>query len=211
MPTQVRGQGLDEQRGAQDGQFIAEGAGVIIWQDGEGALVEHGAGVDARVHAHDGDAGLGVAVEDGGLDGGGAAPARQEGGVDVDTAVFGQIEHGRAQDLTEGGDNDQVGGPGLQLGQGFGLAQARRLDGGQAQFLCQPFDGRRGEGPTAPGRTIGLGDHTDHGVVLYQGLQGRQSKIGRTHEDDFEVHGFISARRAWSFSQSSSLTRVITR
>ena len=46
----------------------------------------------------------------------------------------------------------------------FGLAQALGLDGGQAQFICQPFDGRRGEGPAAPGRAVGLGQHQRHAV-----------------------------------------------
>ena len=52
-----------------------------------GAPQQHGAGIEARIHEHDADAGFGVAGHDGAGDRRGAAPARQQRGVDVQAAA----------------------------------------------------------------------------------------------------------------------------
>ncbi|HMN59698.1 MAG TPA: hypothetical protein PJ988_05010 [Anaerolinea sp.] len=90
------------------------------------------AGVDPGVHLHDGRAGDGVPVQDGGLDGGGSAPARQQRGMHIDAAVAWQVQHVLAQDLAESGHHDQVGGPAVQFLLGIGQAQPFRLDDLQA-------------------------------------------------------------------------------
>ena len=207
LAAQVGRQGFEQQLAAQRGQALAEAAGVIVRLDGQGTLAEGGAGIHAGIHAHDGDAGFGVAVQQGGLDGGRAAPAGQQRGVHVHTAETRQLQHRRAQDLAESGDNDHIGRPGLKLRHGLGLAQALRLDEGQAQLQRQALDRRRGQDAPAPGRAVGLGDHANDRVNLCQRPHGGDGEVGRTHEDDFGGHNLL----ATSFSQSSSLTRVTTR
>lgn len=49
----------------------------------EGGLVVDGAGIAGQNKFHDGDGEVGIAGEDGGFDGGGAAIFGQEGRVDV--------------------------------------------------------------------------------------------------------------------------------
>jgi len=132
--------------------------------DGDGPLGEDRAGIQPGIHAHDGDASLGVTGADGGLDRRGAAPARQQRGVDVDAAVGGQIQHVLAQDLPEGGNNDQVGLPACQMIKRFRCAQSPGLKDRDACRLRHPFDGRGAQFAPAPGRAVGLGDDAHDAV-----------------------------------------------
>jgi hypothetical protein len=79
-------------------------------------------------HTHDGAACDLVAGQDGGLYWRRTPPARQQRGVDVDAAVWGQVKHSGAQDLAEGCDDDNFR---LQLGhRGYGFWG---LEGGRLQ------------------------------------------------------------------------------
>ena len=80
------GEGRDrvgEERAAELGQTGAERAGVFVLADAGRHLLEDRAGVEALVHQHRGDAGIGVAGQQRVLDGRRAAPSRQQGQVQV--------------------------------------------------------------------------------------------------------------------------------
>ena len=64
----------------------SEGFGGVVGRDWEFLLEEDVAGVESGVDAHGGDAGDGLAVGDGPLDGRGAAIFREQRGVQVDVA-----------------------------------------------------------------------------------------------------------------------------
>ena len=82
-------------------------AGVFA-ADGRADLEQHGAGVQPGLHLHDGNAGFAVAGLDGSLDGRCAAPARQQGGVAVDTAQARDVQHRLRQDQPVGHHHQQV-------------------------------------------------------------------------------------------------------
>ena len=115
------GEGLDHQRGADGGEAFEEVGGGLFGGDGDGLGEQHGAGVEARVEAHGGDAGVGFAVGDGPLDGRGAAVLRQQRAVQVDAAEAGQGEHPVRDDAAVGDDEDGVGGDGFELGAEVGV------------------------------------------------------------------------------------------
>lgn len=64
--------GGDEQLAAELGKTVVQGGGVVRIGNRSDALSENVTSVEAHIPFHDGDAGYGVAVEDGGFDGGSA-------------------------------------------------------------------------------------------------------------------------------------------
>src|SRR5579872_6681087 len=70
----------DKKCGAEFCETVVQGLRIILGLDGGCLLREDVAGVEAGVHFHDGDAGFGFAVQDGPLDGGGAAIFGEERG-----------------------------------------------------------------------------------------------------------------------------------
>ena len=105
-------QRLDDELGAERGQARLQDAGGVVGARSATRLAEqHGAGVEAGVHLHDGDAGVVVAGFDRALDRRRAAPARQQRGVDVEAAVARQREQPGRQDQAVGGDDDRRRAP----------------------------------------------------------------------------------------------------
>jgi hypothetical protein len=83
-------QGLDQELGADEGESVVKLLrGSRCGSMGSGLGGEDIAGVEAGVDFHECDAGDGIAVEDGPLDGGSSAVFGEEGGVDIDAAVTG--------------------------------------------------------------------------------------------------------------------------
>ena len=191
---EVGRQGLQEQVRALVGEEGCEGAGGAVIGDGDGAGDDDGAGIEPFIHAHDGDAGGGIAGENGGGDGGCAPPAWEQGGVDVDAAVLWQRQHGGRQNLAVGGDDDEVRLERGQLLNGGGGAQARGLVDGDIAFQGQRFRGRGGEAASAPGGAIRLGVDGDEPVSIDEAAEGGQGEVGRAHEDD--THGPMVRRSA---------------
>jgi hypothetical protein len=109
-------QRLDDQAPAQRGQAVVQAGRGVGLGDGQALFQQHVAGVQARIHLHDGDAGLGVAGLDGAVDGRRAAPARQQRGVDVEAAQARRVEHPLRQDQAVGGHHHHVGLRGLDGG-----------------------------------------------------------------------------------------------
>ena len=125
------------------------------------------AGVEAGVHLHQGDAGLGVAGLDRPLDRRGAAPARQQRRMDVDAAEPRQREQPRRQDQAVGGDDDRLGRGGDErrprrrgvVGEAAVEAQPPRLRHRQAVRERERLDRRRLDLHAAAGGPVGLAEH----------------------------------------------------
>ncbi len=148
-------------------------AGGVVEGDGLALGQQHVAGVQARVHLHDGDARLGIAGLDRAMDGRGAAPARQQRAVDVQAAQARQVQHPLRQDQSIGRDHQHVRAGAVQRGAaGLGFlgelavqAQAARLRHREAQFQRKLLDRRRAQLHAAPGRAVGLGEHERDSVA----------------------------------------------
>ena len=151
--------------GANVGQTVMQGAGGIGLEDGHDMTCTHRTRVQAGFHLHDADAGLRIASLDGPLDGGCTAPARQQRGMDVQTAQPGQIQHRLRQQQAIGGHHHHVRLQGSQSGQCFlgflvggltpypallGLIGSRKADAQRLRLKdwkigsqCTLLDGRR--------------------------------------------------------------------
>ena len=81
------GEDRDDRVGARRGQPVVQRRAGVARVDRHADDREHRAGVEAGVHLHDRDAGLGIAREQRALDRRRTAPARQQRRVDVDAAV----------------------------------------------------------------------------------------------------------------------------
>ncbi len=90
-------------------------AAVSLGRMVHGSLQEDGAGIQGRLHAHEGDAGLAVAGEERALNGRGAAPARQQRGVHIDAAEPRRIEQRLRQNEPVGDHDQHVRAPGAKL------------------------------------------------------------------------------------------------
>ena len=97
------------------------------------------------------------------------------------------VEQGGRQQLAVGGDDLEVG---RELGdrrQRFGIAQARRLQDGDARLRCNLRDGRAAQLAPAPRAAIGLRDDRDRPPrAVDQRPQGGYREIGRTEEDQIQ-------------------------
>ncbi|MNY21101.1 hypothetical protein D3C86_1546230 [compost metagenome] len=181
-----RAEGVDEGLGPDLGEALREDIGRLVGADRGACLQEHGAGIQALLHLHGGDPGLGVAVQDGPLDRGGAAIAGQERGVDVDAAEGRQVQDRLRQDLAVGDDHDEVGGQGLERREGLLVAaQALRLVDRDPGFEGSLLDRGHGDLLAAPHRPIGLGeDGLDVVAGREEGLERGDGERGGAHEDD---------------------------
>ncbi len=84
------------------------------------------AGVEADIHLHHHHAALGVARHDGAVDRSGAAPARQQRGVQVEAAERRRIENGLRQDHAIGDDDGRIGVVRAEFLERFRRLQRRR-------------------------------------------------------------------------------------
>ena len=141
-----RGEGIGEGEGGEVGEAIVEGAGGFASADGEGELGEDIAGIEAFGHIHDGDACSGIIGEDGGLDGGGAAPAWEEGGVKIEAGEGGEGEDFLGEDLAVSHDDDEIGVEVGEGGDGIWGAEFEGLEDGEVVEEGEIFDGGRAEG-----------------------------------------------------------------
>jgi hypothetical protein len=137
---------------------------------------------------HEGDAGLRITRLDGPMDGGGAAPARQEGGVDVDAAQARHVEHRLRQDQAVGGHHHDIR-PRLRDGLArFPGFQVIRLGDGDAMGQGQFLHRTHFQFQAPPRRPVRLGEHQGDVVArLDQGLEGGGGEIRGSGED--EAHG----------------------
>lgn len=149
--------------GGEEGEAVVEGGAGFGIGKGSAGDVEDVSGVEAFVHVHDGDAGFGVALADGSLDGGGAAVAGEDGGMDVETAQAGGVENSAGEDLTVGDDDGDIGLEGAEVVDC--VADFEGLQDGDAVFEGEGFGGGRGENHFAADGFVGLGDDCNDSVL----------------------------------------------
>lgn len=180
-------EGVFEGGGGEEGEAVVEGGAGFGIGDGGAGDVEDVAGVEAFIHEHDGDAGLGVALADGGLDGGGAAVAGEDGGVDVEATEAGDIKHGAGEELAVGDDDGDIGGEGAEFGDG--VADFGGLEDGDAALQGEELGGWGGEDHLAPGGFVGLGDDGDDLVLggVEEPVEGGEADVAGADEED--AHG----------------------
>ncbi len=191
------GQRLHDHARAERGQAVVQLAGGVVEPDRLAFDQQHVASVQAGVHLHDRDAGLGVAGLDRAVDRRGAAPARQQRAVDVQAAQSRQRQHPFGQDQAVGGHHQHVRACRVQRGAARrGLvrklavqAQAARLRDRNAQVERQLLDRRRRQLHAAAGRAVGLGEHQRY--VVAGGVdrgECHRSELGRPGKSDAQ-HG----------------------
>ena len=179
--------GVCHQLSAQQHEAVVHGAHVVGVGNGDAHLADDFAGVNLLAEKEGGEPGLGLAVDDGPVDGRRAAVLGQEGGVKVERA---QAGHG-PDDLGEhakGYDYLQIGLPGAQGFQKVFVLQLLGLEQGQAVLLGVLLDGRGLQPVAAPGGLVGHGDDTHHVVTAFdEAAQGLDGKLRRAHVDDSQV------------------------
>ena len=195
------GQSLHDGLAPQNGQPVMQGSRGVGRQDGLRAHQQHVARVQAGIHLHDGDAGLRVTRLDGPVNGGRAAPARQQGGVNVQAALGWQVEHPLRQDQPISGHNHGLGVCGQKRLAGgrsiFGVfaieAQTARLGHGHTVLKGPLLDGRGLQLHAATSGAVGLGQHQNDVVAgSVQGAHGQLGKFGRARKN--QSHAVLSAR-----------------
>ena len=170
-------------------QLVVQHAGVVFWPDRDALLQQHRAGIETLVHLHDGDAGLGVAGQDGALDRRRAAPARQQRGMDVEAAEPRRGQDRRRQDQAVGDDHGRI-----------------ETESGEVRLLCRDLsatpecapamprssgngvDRRRPRSLAAAGRARRLGvDGSDLVAGIDERAQRRDGEVRRAHEGEAQA------------------------
>ena len=177
-------QGFHDGLAPDPGQTVVETAIALAGVDLGGHRQEHIPRVQPRVHLHDGDAALPVSVEDGRRDGTGPPPPGQEGCVDVETAVFGDVQHRLGENAAIGRNHDGVGLHFPQPGLGLRPPEIFRLEDGDAVFQSLDLH-RRGEElhpPVFRGVHPGI-DGQKLVPRIVQRFQRRHGEVRRSHKD----------------------------
>jgi hypothetical protein len=125
---------------------------------------EHAAGIQARVHLHEGDTGRGVAGQDRPLDGRRAAPARQQRGVDIQAPEARQLQYRIRQDLAIGHDDHDIRCQHREVRARGRIAQGGRLRHPQTVPLRDLLDGTGSQQAAAALRPVRLGEDADDGM-----------------------------------------------
>ncbi len=196
------GEGRDrvrEERAAELGEAGAERAGVLVLADGGRHLLEDRAGVEALVHQHRGDAGLGVAGQQRVLDGPRAAPSRQQGQVQVHGAERRRVEDLAREELAVRDDGEDVRARLEQAFAALALAHGRRprRAGGPRARAAVATGVGSGPAPRRPGRGVAR-EHQHDLEVRVVGERGerrhRPRRVPQVH--DARGHALTPRRRA---------------
>lgn len=156
--------GAEGEVGAEHHETVVHIAHVVSRQNLDTFLCNDVAGVNLMFQEEGGHAGLGVAVDDGPVDWGGAAVAGQEGGVEVECP-----EPGHSPDHfgehTEGYHYEEVGVERPELTDKLGVLELDRLHEFQAAFKGELLDGRLIHLVAAARGLVGHCDHADHVIA----------------------------------------------
>ena len=180
-------------------------AAGLLRVNGDLLAAEHIAGVKALVHLHDGNAGLGIAVQHGPLHRGAAAVLGQQGDMQVDAAVLRRFQHRLRQDAAVSHHHDQFRGQCADVlvlaavPQGAGLEHRRAV--GKGHFL----DRGCGKHLLAANRLVPPGVH--RADVMPGGIQGFEALCGnirRAHEQNAHYLFPFASRAAFLPSSVSS-------
>ncbi len=163
--------------------------------DFELLLPENVAGVHAGVNAHSGEAGSRFAIDDGPVDGCGAAVFWEKGSVKIDPAVFRDWQQARGDDLAVGDDDNEVRGIALQEFLDFRGADFFGLVDGNFCGKGGLLHGREGHFLTAATWAVRL---RDDGEKLEVGLREEvlecgNGKLRRATEKDAHLYASAAA------------------
>jgi hypothetical protein len=136
--------------------------------------------VEAFRDAHDGDAGFAVARHDGAVDGGGAAPARQQRGVEIKGAVRRGLEDGARQNQPIGHDHGSIGTKRREALLLLGALEPRGGEHGQTRLLGNFMHRRLAQRHAPPGGARRLGVDRSHAVASFEdAVKRRYGEVGR--------------------------------
>ena len=185
-PVHDFGNGFQQQVCALFLQDIVEFSLAHFRPDGDCHFAEHGAGVHAHIHLHDGDTRFLFAFQDGIVDRGRSPIPGQQRSMDVDAAIFGQVQQALGKELPESCHYNQLGLDFLHLRLEFRGLHPLGLQHGQIPaegvflyrthlYLVAPAFG-----------TIGLGHHRSDFILsgFHQRFQAGRSEFRRSHEYD---------------------------
>ena len=199
------GHHLAQYPGTHGGHAVKQLAAGLLRINGDLFTAEHIAGIQPLVHLHDGNAGLGVAVQHGPLHRSAAAILGQQGDVQVDAAIFRRFQHRLRQDAAISHHHDQLRGQCADIfifaavPQGTGLEHRRAV--GKRHFLHR----RCGQHLLAANRLIPPGIHcTDVMPGSIQGFQALGGNIRRAHEQNAHQLFPFASRAAFLPSSVSS-------
>ena len=180
--------GVDKQLSAHLGEAVVKGLRVVRDMNRRGLLGDDVPRIHSHIHFHDGDTRLRFVIEYRPLDRSRATVLRQEGRVNVETAVTREIQNGFRQDLAEGSDGDQVGLERRELVEEYFVTGAFRLKDRDLAACGQLFDGGRLKFEIPAFGPVRLGNDGDDLELasVKQGGEARASQFGRTHENDPE-------------------------
>src|SRR5690348_16624209 len=190
----------EHQRRAGFGHALGKLRGGFVRADFHFDLFEDGAGVDAGVDAHGGEAGFFVAVQNGALNGCGAAILRQERSVEIDPAKARNFEKIPRNNLAVGDDDDGVGREAPEkIARGIGANPFGLKDlnpRGQSRF----FDRRSSCLAAAAAGAVGLSDYRFDGKIRLgeQALERGNAERGSSAKYDAQSHRAPTIRRLWS-------------
>ena len=169
---------------AEFGQAVVQLAAGFVRTDVGVLRQQHRAGIQALLHLHQADAAAGVAGLDRALDRRRTAPARQQRGMHVPTAVQRDVEHRLRQDQAIGHHHHQVGLERTQRLFRNGGPEVFRLQHRDAALHRLPLDRRRGQPATTACRAVRLGVDGHHLGLVRGGAQAGHGEFRRAGEDD---------------------------
>ena len=166
--------------------------------NGQRVTGQHRARIQTCVHLHQGDPRLGITGQDRPLDRRRPAPARQQGGVEVNATAGRDIQHGLRQDQAIGRDDHRLGRNRPQMRLRLHITQGRRLIDRKPMLKRHGLDRTGCEFHAPSGRSIRLGQNQRDRVPSGdQGLQGACSKLRCARKD--EAHHMVSRSSFSSF------------
>ena len=151
-----------QQLRAHDRQAVMQPSPGIIGFDRACSRGKYRTGIQAGVHLHEADSRFPVTGQDGPLYGCGAAPARQERGMDIDTTQPRHRQHRGRQNQAIGDHDHQVGPESIECRLGITVPERSGLADGYGKPACQPFHRAFRQTLSTPTGSIGTGINRRH-------------------------------------------------
>ena len=181
-------QGAHHQIGAKTGKLVGQFARALA-PNGNALGHQDGAGIEPLIHMHHHHAGFDITGHDSALNGRGAAPARQQGTMQIEAAQPGRIQNGFGQQQAVSHHNSGIETQRSESGLFVGAFQRKRRADFKARRLGE-FVHRawcRLHAPAAGTRRLGI----DGGNVMALGDQfgqRRNREFRRAHERQAQCH-----------------------
>ena len=181
-------QGAHHQIGAKTGKLIGQFARAFA-PNGNALGHQDGTGIEPLIHMHHHHAGLGITRHHGALDGRGAAPARQQGAMQIEAAQPGRIQNGFGQQQAVSDHHRGIEAQRRKGGLFVGAFQGKRSANVQARRLGKFVHWAGGglHAAAAGARRLGI----DGGDVMALGDQfgqRRNREVRCAHECQAQCH-----------------------